>query len=150
MYLNKVMLYGNLTRDPELKSIPSGNKVCAFGLATNRTYKDASGSKKEATEYHNIVCWNKLAELCSQYLRKGNPAYVEGRMTTRSWDDPNGGGKKYRTEIVAETVQFGPKGLSPGSATDSNLNSTKENADYELDTIDYGDGSEVNPDDIPF
>jgi len=145
------MLYGNLTRDPELKSIPSGSKVCTFGLATNRSYKDASGLKKEATEYHNIVCWNKLAELCSQYLKKGNPTYVEGRITTRSWDDANGGGKKYRTEIVAETIQFGPKSINQSPiASETNTSSVQTNPVGELDTIDYGDGSDVNPDDIPF
>jgi len=153
MYINKVMLYGNLTRDPELKSIPSGNKVCSFSLATNRSYKDASGNKQEQTEFHNIVMWGKLAELATQYLKKGGAVYIEGRITTRSWEDTNGGGKKYRTEVVADTMQFGPKsgGVSQTSNdSGSSDNSSAKNAPEELDTIDYGDGSDVNPDDIPF
>jgi len=152
MYLNKVMLYGNLTRDPELKSLPSGNKVCTFGLATNRVYKDKAGAKQEQTEFHNVVLWQRLAELASQYLKKGNGVYVEGRLTTRSWEDANGGGKKYRTEIVADQMQFGPKSNSfaGNSPAQSSGSTESKNPADELETIDYGDGADVNPDDIPF
>lgn len=107
MYLNKVMIYGNLTRDPELKSLPSGSSVANFGIATNRTWKDKDGSKKEQTEFHNIVAFGKTGELVAQYLKKGSAAYVEGRLQTRIWDKD--GAKQYRTEIVAEAVQFGPR-----------------------------------------
>src|ERR1044072_9605876 len=101
MYLNKAFIIGNLTRDPELKALPSGTKVCSFGLATNRTYKDKDGARKDATEFHNIVAFAKLGELSAQYLKKGQQALVEGRLQTRSWDAQNGE-KKYRTEIIAE------------------------------------------------
>ncbi|MEI6352732.1 MAG: single-stranded DNA-binding protein [Candidatus Nomurabacteria bacterium] len=151
MYLNKVMLYGNLTSDPDLKSMPNGNKVVSFGLATNRSFKDASGAKKDVAEFHNIVAFGKLAEVFAQWLKKGKPVYLEGRIQTRSWDDQNSGTKKYRTEIVADNFQFGADAKSGGSSSSDNgptiSSSTKEVE--ELDTIDYGD-SEVNPDDIPF
>lgn len=149
MYLNKVILYGNLTSEPDLRSLPNGNKVVSFGLATNRSYKDQSGAKKDIAEFHNIVAFGKLAEIFSQWLKKGRPVYLEGRIQTRSWEDQNGGGKKYRTEIVAENFQFGPttKMGENQSETSSTPKETREAE--ELETIDYGD-SEINPDDIPF
>lgn len=101
--LNKVMLIGNLTRDPELKKTTGGQSVCTFSVATNRTYTDASGQKKDQVEYHNIVTWAKLAEICGQYLVKGKKVYVDGRLQTREWDGQDGQ-KKYRTEIVAENM----------------------------------------------
>lgn len=150
MYLNKTFILGNLTRDPELKSLPNGTKVCNFALATNRVYKDANGSKQEAVEYHNIVMFAKLAEIGGQYLKKGQSCLVEGRIQTRSWDDANGGGKKYRTEIVADSMQMGSKGV--GQANSESNNSNEEGVatsnKQELDTIDYGEV--INPDDIPF
>lgn len=106
MYLNKAMIVGNLTRDPELKALPSGNNVCNFSLATNEVYtKD--GEKKESVEFHNIVVFGRQAENCAKYLTKGSQALVEGKITTRSWED--NGTKHYRTEIVAQSVQFGSK-----------------------------------------
>src|SRR3989344_6560969 len=108
MYLNKVFLYGNLTRDPELKALPSGQNLVSFGLATNRTYKDKNGQKQEATEFHNIVAFGRLAEVIAQYMKKGRPLFVEGRIQTRSWESE--GQKKYRTEIVVENFQFGADG----------------------------------------
>ena len=155
MYLNKAVIIGNLTKDPELKSLPNGNKVCSFSVATNRTFKDAAGNKKEEVEYHNVVVFGRVAETSGQYLKKGQQAMIEGRIVTRSWDDANGGGKKYRTEIVADSVQFGPKagGMSAagnaGSDSSSSAPSSASNKDSsELDTIDYGEV--INPDDIPF
>lgn len=150
MYLNKSFLLGNLTRDPELKSLPSGSKVTSFGIATNRIYKDVNGQKQEQTEYHNIVVFGKQAENCAQFLKKGQSVLIEGRITTRSWDDANGGGKKYRTEIIADTVQFGPK-AGQGSSGVVDTNSTPLDAKSstpEMDTIDYGEV--IDPDDIPF
>src|SRR5688572_21575118 len=105
MYLNKVYLIGNLTRDPELKALPSGTKVCSFGLATNYTYKNKEGQRQDQTEFHNIVVFGRPGELAHQYLKKGSQALIEGRIQTRSWEQNNE--KKYRTEIIADTVQFG-------------------------------------------
>src|SRR3989344_5796044 len=110
MYLNKVIIVGNLTRDPEINAIPSGQKVCKFGVATNRVWKDKSGAKQESVTYHNIVVWGKQAENSAQYLKKGQQVMIEGRIETRNWDDKTSGEKKYRTEIIADRVQFGLKG----------------------------------------
>ncbi len=152
MYLNKVFLYGNLTRDPEARALPNGTAVTNFSLATNYVYKDATGAKKEQVEYHNIVVFGRQAETSAQYLKKGQGVMVEGRMQTRSWDDKTTGEKKYRTEIIADAIQFGPK-----SGTTSNEGFSGEpvpatgakQAAASLDTIDYGD-TNVNIDDIPF
>ena len=110
MYLNKAMIYGNLTRDPEMKALPSGMSVCSLSIATNRVYTDRDGKKQENTDYHNVVVFGKQAETTSKWLTKGSGVYVEGRLQTRSWDKD--GQKQYRTEIVADRVQFGPKGGS--------------------------------------
>lgn len=150
MYLNKAIIIGNLTRDPEMRTIPNGTRVATFSLATNRVWKDKNGVKQESVDYHNIVVFARTAELVGQYLKKGQSALVEGRMQTRSWDDASGV-KKYRTEIVADRVQFGPK-ASGGSYTPSPAPSvpTEEatNKD-EGETIEYPE-SEINPEDIPF
>ncbi len=148
MYLNKAILIGNLTRDPELKAIASGNKVCTFSIATNRTYKDANGVRQEKTDYHNIVVWGKTAENVATYMKKGSQILIEGRMETRSWDDAATNTKKYRTEIIADTVQFGSKstGTSSPSTPSSNSSSKKEE---EIDTIEYPD-EQINAEDIPF
>ena len=97
--LNKVMLIGNLTRDPEMRYTPQGTAVCTFGVATNRNWTLESGEKKEDVEFHNVVAWNKLAEICAQYLKKGRKVYVEGRLSTRSWQGTDGA-QKQRTEVV--------------------------------------------------
>ena len=110
------MVYGNLTRDPELKSLPSGSKVSSFSVATNRKWKDKDGADKEEVEYHNIVVFGRQAETCAQYLKKGSPALIEGRLQTRSWEKD--GHKNYRTEIVAERVQFGPIGAKSSAQSD--------------------------------
>ena len=155
MYLNKALIIGNLTRDPELKALPSGTKVCSFSLATNHVYKDKDGNRKESVEYHNIVTFAKLAELCGQYLKKGAQAYAEGRMQTRSWDAADGS-KKYRTEVIADVVQFGSRGGgsdASGSAAKSDGSSAKSSAKDEApaggEAIEYPK-DEINPDDIPF
>src|SRR3989338_4391539 len=99
--LNKAMIVGNVTRDPESRTTPSGQHVANFGVATNRRWKDQqSGEMKEAVEFHNIVAWGRLAETCTQYLKKGSKVYIEGRLQTRQWEDQTGA-KKNRTEIVA-------------------------------------------------
>jgi single-strand DNA-binding protein len=149
MYLNKVQLIGNLTRDPELRSLPSGIKVASCALATNRTWKDPSGAKKEATEYHNIVAFGKPAELIAQYMKKGSSLYVEGRLQTRSWDAQDGQ-KKYRTEIVVENFQFGSSaGGSRGGAPVQDKGNTQKDDDESLDTIEYPT-EESSVEDIPF
>ena len=151
MYLNKAIVIGNLTRDPELRSLPSGVKVCSFSLATNRVWKDKNGARQEATDYHNIVVFGRQAETVSQYMKKGSSILVEGRMQTRSWEDKSSGEKKYRTEIVADRTQFGPKsggasGTSQG-AESGKVSVSKSSED--LDTIEYPE-EDISPEDIPF
>jgi len=104
--VNKVILVGRLGKDPELRSIPSGTSVAKFSLATDERFTDKAGEKQERTEWHNIVVWGKLAEICGQYLRKGKLVYIEGSIRTDSWDDKETGVKKYRTEIIANTMQM--------------------------------------------
>lgn len=131
MYLNKVMIYGNLTRDVELKSLPSGQSVASFSLAVNRVYSDKDGKKQETTEFVNIVVFGKQAENCAKYLTKGSGAYVEGRLQTRSWDKD--GVKMYRTEIVAETVQFGSKPSNTASTSTKDESALPEYPAEEID-----------------
>ena len=145
MYLNKAIIIGNLTRDPELRSLPSGIKVCSFSLATNRVWKDKNGSRQESTDYHNVVVFGRQAENVAQYMKKGSSMLVEGRIQTRSWEDKASGEKKYRTEIVADRTQFGPKGSSSSQTGENNGSKDKE----ELDTIEYTE-EDINPEDIPF
>src|SRR3989344_1041333 len=151
MYLNKAIVVGNLTRDPELTAIPSGQKVCKFGVATNRVWKDKSGTRKESTTYHNIVVWGRQAETSAQYLKKGQQVMIEGRIDTRSWDDKTSGEKKYRTEIIADRVQFGAKGgaggVGAGAGNSGTQKSSSEN--QEVDSIEYPE-EDINPEDIPF
>ncbi len=145
MYLNKAMVYGNLTRDPELKVLPSGMSVCSFGIATNRVYTDREGKRQESSDFHNIVVFGKQAETSAKYLSKGNSAFVEGRLQTSSWEKD--GQKQYRTEIVADRVQFGPKGAgssSAGAAAPAAADDRKAPA-----VPDYPE-EEINPEDIPF
>jgi len=160
MYLNKAFVIGNLTRDPEMKSLPSGIKVTTFSLATNRVWKNKDGAKQESVDFHNIVVFGRQAETSAQYLKKGSNALVEGRMQTRSWDAQDGT-KKYRTEIVADSVQFGPRpggfGASSGAGNSSQAGSGLSSANKgeslnkaeNLDTIEYPQ-EEINPEDIPF
>ncbi len=152
MYINKATIMGNLTRDPEMKALPSGMKVTSFSLATNRTWKDTNGAKKEAVEYHNLVAFGKQAELIAQYCKKGASLYVEGRIQTRSWDDA-AGAKKYRTEIIVDTFQFGPKtdGSAVRSASAPTTDSTPAKASQadDMDAIEYPE-EDINVEDIPF
>lgn len=158
MYLNKALIYGNLTRDPELRSLPSGIQVASFSVATNRVWKDKNGAKQESTDFHNIVVFGRQAETAAQYLKKGQGVFVEGRIQTRSWDDKDGQ-KKYRTEIVADRVQFGPKsagGYGGGSSTGSggvspstSPGQTKGKDQPSDEAIEYPK-EEINPEDIPF
>lgn len=145
MYFNKAIIIGNLTRDPELKTLPSGASVTTFSLATNRVYNDKDGNRQEDTQFHNVVVFGRQAETTAQYLKKGSMALIEGRLQTRNWDADDGT-KRYRTEIVANRVQFGPKGAGKSDGGSS----TKSKSDKEeLKTIEYPE-DEINPDDIPF
>jgi single-strand DNA-binding protein len=103
MDLNKVMLIGRLTQNPQARTTPQGVTVTTFGLATNRVWKDQQGTQQDRTEYHNIVAWRRLGEICAQYLAKGRQIYIEGHLQTRNWQD-QGGQKRYRTEVVADNM----------------------------------------------
>ncbi len=149
MYLNKAILIGNLTRDPEVRAIPSGMKVANFSLATNRVYKDAQGQKKESVDYHNVVVFGRQAETAGQYLKKGQSVLVEGRMQTRSWDDKDGQ-KKYRTEVIADRVQFGPKAAGgAGGGQAAHQEQSPEEKSSGKPPVEYPT-EEINPEDIPF
>ncbi len=148
--LNRVMLIGRLTRDPELRFTPSGTAVCNIGLATNRWGSEPGGEKKEMTDFHDIVVWNqgnrKLAELCGQYLQKGRLVYVEGRLQTRSWDDQATGAKRYKTEVNASDVQFlDSKGEGAGQPGGGES--------FQPATVGGSSAApsgDIDPDDIPF
>ncbi len=151
MYINKAMLFGNLTRDPELRALPSGMNVVNFTIATNRIYKDRDGKKQEQADFHNVVVFGRQADTVNQYLKKGSSVFVEGRMQTRSWDDKTSGEKKYRTEVVADRVQFGPKGSGStgGKRPDGTQPEEEVSAGGGGAGIDYPK-DDINPDDIPF
>lgn len=162
MDLNKVMIIGRLTRDPELRTTPNGASVCQLGLATNYVYTNqASGQKVEQVEYHNIVMWRKLAEIANQYLKKGQRVYIEGRLSTRAWDAQDGT-KRSKTEIIADNMIMldGGKGSADSGntgggnyAAQSNNNGPDSNnqsfPDEELPTIQAG-GEDISVEDIPF
>ncbi len=169
MNLNQAMLVGRLTRDPEMRTIGSETNVTSMSIATNSSYKNGKGEKMETTEFHNVVVFGNVAKTCAQYLQKGQEVMVRGRIQTRSWDDPTSGEKKYRTEIIADSVQFGSKpsydrsaGGAPG-ASGSSENASGDDVtptrvadpskpakkavaagSYEYPTDD------INPEDIPF
>lgn len=178
--LNKVMLIGNLTRDPELRYTPTGVAVCSFGLATNRSWTTDSGEKKEEVEFHKIVSWNKLAELCSQLLAKGRKVFVEGRLQTRSWIGQDGS-QRQSTEIVIEDMiildskrvdQFQPPAVvaepaavaqepvvsaTPAVAADDataadETEKVKKHKTEEVEKVkeEAAPSDQINPDDIPF
>ena len=146
MYLNKALLYGNLTRDPELRSLPSGMNVVNFSIATNRVFRDRDGKKQEQTDFHNVVVFGRQADTVSQYLKKGSSVFIEGRMQTRSWEKE--GQKMYRTEVVADRVQFGPRS-GGGGGSRSQEPSHDEDSGSAGAGIDYPK-DDINPDDIPF
>lgn len=149
MYINKAIIFGNITRDPELRALPSGMNVCNFSVATNRVFKDRDGKKQEQTDFHNVVVFGRQADTVAQYLKKGSSVYVEGRMQTRSWDDKTSGEKKYRTEVVADSVQFGPRGSGSGGGSRRESDHADEPAAASGSGIDYPK-DDINPDDIPF
>ncbi|MBU3901599.1 single-stranded DNA-binding protein [Patescibacteria group bacterium] len=159
MNFNKAIILGNVTKDIELKTLPSGQPVANFGVATNRFYTDKSGTKQQNAEFHNVVAFGKLAEICSRYLNKGKLVLVEGRLQTRSWQAQDGS-KRYRTEIIMENMQLGPRG---GGGADSGSAPSPASppapAEEQIPVIDadetmnFGsdeDQSGVNVKDIPF
>ena len=161
MFVNKVMIYGNLTRDPELRQMPSGTNVANLGVATNRYYTNQQGERVEEAEFHNVVLFGRLADLSQQYLARGSGVFIEGRLRTSSWDDKETGQKRYRTEIVGEQMQFGPRRdgggqgggqggvrqAAPAAAQPSGGASGAPNAPAK--TPNYPEAT-INPDDIPF
>ena len=145
MNLNKVFLLGNLTFDPEIRTTPNGKMVCSFRVATNRIWIDKqTGEKKQLTEYHRVVTWGRLAEIASQYLKKGRLVFVEGRLVTRSWEDASGV-KKSRTEIVAERLQLGPKKAAQAELKET---SSQEPIEEEIPIIEEDEN--INIEEIPF
>jgi single-strand DNA-binding protein len=148
MNLNKAFILGRLTADPEARSLPSGQAVSNFSLATNRVWKDKEGNRQESGDFHNIVLFGKLADIANQYLNKGKTCLVIGRIQTRSWDGKDGQ-KRYRTEIVGEEIQLGPKNESSGGSTSYNKTNptTKTAPPKKIETEDEG---EVDVEDIPF
>lgn len=151
--LNKVTLIGNLTRDPELRYTPQGHGICTFGIATNRDWV-TDGEKHESVEFHNVVAWNKLAEICDQLLGKGDKAFVEGRLQTRTWDDDDGK-KNYKTEIVIDEMillnsKSGRSGESYSSTEDIEYENLNEGDDNTKEKEEKNDSEDVNAEEIPF
>ena len=146
---NQAIIMGNLTRDPELRSTPGGQQVASFAVATNRSWQDASGERKEAVEYHEIVAWGKLGELAAKYLAKGRKVMVVGRLQTQSWEKD--GVKRQRTEIVAADINFldGPGGGTSASDNGAASNAPASKSD-DVVIKDLDGNSNINLDDIPF
>ena len=170
MNFNKAIIIGRVIKDPEIRTTPNGQTVASIGVASNRVWNSNSGERQEKTEFHNIVAWGKLAEICGQYLVKGQLVLFEGRIETRSWEGQDGA-KKYKTEIVAENMQMGPKarGQEEGASTYQKKESTPvnnpQNSENTIQTEpqnnqednqsnnankDLGDKEEIKIEDIPF
>ncbi|MEK7149162.1 MAG: single-stranded DNA-binding protein [Patescibacteria group bacterium] len=159
MNLNKIFLLGRLTRDPELRQTPAGQSVCTFSIATNRTWMD-QGQKQEKVEFHNIVAWGKLAEICHQYLTKGRLVLIEGRIETRNWQDKTHPEiKHYKTDIVAEGMQMGPKSAGGGEGGSDFQggeraprapSAAKSKEDQPMETVQYPGEDDIKPEDIQF
>ncbi len=153
--LNRATILGNLTRDPELRQTTSGHAVCSFGVATNRSWNDASGVKQEQTEFHNVVAWGKLAEICGQYLAKGRKVYVEGRLQTRDWQGQDGV-KRFRTEIIADSLIILDRAGSGGapaafrSSAPAQPTSDPASPGKPADEPAVNPGEEIKVEDIPF
>ncbi|MSU76202.1 single-stranded DNA-binding protein [Patescibacteria group bacterium] len=157
--LNKVMIIGNLTRDPELKTTPSGQQVVALGVATNRSWKGADGQAQEAVEFHNVEAWGKLAEIIAQYLTKGGRAYFEGRLQTDQWEAKDGGGKRSRTKLVVQDMILlgGRGGGAGGGAADQSQSQPSEAeasqepaSESKADAKKADKAEDASLDDIPF
>jgi len=148
MNLNKAFIIGNLTRDPESRSLPNGTPISSFGVATNRVWKK-DGEQQKDTQFHNIVAFGRLAEICNQYLKKGGLVLVEGRIQTKNWEAQDGA-KRNKTEIIMESMQMGPRRDSSASfATNSNKTAPSNQKTESLDTIEYPEENN-DPTNIPF
>ena len=150
--VNKVILIGNLGKDPEVKYTPSGTAVAKFSLATNERYKDKSGEWQDRTEWHNIVAWQRLAEIVGEYVKKGNKVYIEGRLQTSSWDDKESGQKRYRTEIIAnDLVLLGGRGEAEGDGGGRSRGAAAGN-DFDQRTPEpaVSQAAQITDEDIPF
>jgi len=161
MNVNKVIIVGRLTRDPELRTTTSGQTVANLSVATSRQWKDQNGQKQEKTEFHNVVAWGRQGEVIGQYFIKGQEIYVEGRLETRSWDDKETGKKMYRTEIILEKFEFGAKpsgGGQGGSYSGGHQQQSRpaarpaaqEKKEEEIPTINLDDEQEIRIEDVPF
>ena len=149
MNLNKAFILGNLTRDPEVRQTPNGQQVCTFDIATNRIWPSPNGEKNQKAEFHRIVTWGKLADICAQYLAKGRLVFIEGRIETRSWQDQSGT-KKYRTEIVAESMQMGPRMGERSPASAETPEPASQQDPQEPPIVQYAGGDDIEVKDIPF
>lgn len=148
MSLNKVQIIGNLTRDPEMRQIPGGQTVTTFSVATSYSWTDQSGQKQEKTEFHNVVAWRKLAEICGQYLKKGSKVYIEGRLQTRDWEGEDGV-KRYRTEILADNmIMLDSKGGRMGGGDD--FGSSDSSVTKQADAAPAVSEDEITIEDLPF
>src|SRR5437016_13704527 len=150
--VNKVILVGNLGKDPEVKYTPSGTAVAKFSLATNERYKDKAGEWQDRTEWHNIVAWQRMAEIVGEYVKKGSKIYIEGRLQTSSWDDKESGQKKYRTEVIANDLV-----LLSGRGEEGGGGSPRSAGGHSFDQRSSGsapepehDATTITDDDIPF
>jgi len=149
--VNKVILIGNLGKDPEVKYTPQGTAVAKITLATNESYKDKGGQWQERTEWHNVVLWQRLAEIAGEYLKKGQKVYIEGRLQTRSWDDKQTNQKKYMTEIVANTmVLLGGRGEGGGEGFSSRSQGAGDHFDQRTPEPEPAGASPITDEDIPF
>ncbi|HZR28297.1 MAG TPA: single-stranded DNA-binding protein [Terriglobales bacterium] len=152
--VNKVILIGNLGKDPEVKYTPSGTAVAKFSLATNERYKDKSGEWQDRTEWHNIVVWQRLAEIVGEYVKKGSKIYIEGRLQTSSWEDKQSGEKKYRTEVIAnDLVLLGGRGGEAdheGGASRSRSAAANSNTSAPPEQEFSGEPAHITDEDIPF
>ena len=154
MDLNKAMMIGRLTRDPEIRTTPSGHSVASFSIATNLVWTDQTGQKQERPEYHNIVAWRRLAEICGQYLRKGSKIYIEGRLQTRDWTGQDNV-KRYRTEIVADNmIMLDRAGAAGGGMAQSNEAPLPQEPSEDVIDINESEGNpseeEIKVENIPF
>lgn len=148
--VNKVILIGNLGKDPEVKYTPSGTAVAKFSLATNERYKDKSGNWQDRTEWHNIVAWQRLAEIVGEYVKKGSKLYIEGRLQTSSWDDKESGQKRYKTEIVANDLVLLSGRGEEGEARSRGAAASGDHFDQRTPEGDHSQAAQITDEDIPF
>jgi single-strand DNA-binding protein len=148
--VNKVILIGNLGKDPEIKYTPSGTAVAKFSLATNERYKDKSGNWQDRTEWHNIVAWQRLAEIVGEYVKKGSKIYIEGRLQTSSWDDKESGQKRYKTEVIANDLVLLSGRGEEGEGRSRGAAASGDHYDQRTPEGDHSQAAQITDEDIPF